>query len=280
MSNPNNDNRESEVDLEKEFEDLGNENAAEEEDETPESEKENKEEEEEEGEEDKDENKGEDEDEDDKALNDPKFKGKTPKELIKMYNNLEGMIGTKAMKMAQAFLTKNNKDIDIKKEDKGKEDDFDLGLSDEQIAAMKPKEFARILNQKITERATEIARNAIQRSEEVKTNVRRELNQAVEIYPHLKTNQAYRGIVLDIIEAGNAKGKTISLKDACKKADEALGIKKEDKPEEKKKIIKTAVEKPEGEDGKPVLSDEDRVKQGIMKGGRSGGFNPMGGLGI
>jgi len=273
----NNENLDNRDELEKEFEDIDNDKAedVEEDEDSPESEEEEEDNDEpEEGDEDKD------KDKDDEVLNNPKFKGKSTKELIKMYTNLEGMIGTKAMEMAQAFLTKNNKDIDIKKEDKPKDDEFDLGLTDEQIAAMKPKEFARVLNQKITERATEIARNAIQRSEEVKSNVRRELNDAVKVYPHLKENKNYRGIVLDIIEAGNAKGKVISLKDACKKADEALGIKKEDKPDEKKKIIKTAVEKPEGGDGKPVLSDEDKVKAGILRGGKGSGFNPLGGLGI
>lgn len=213
-----------------------------------------------------------------------KFKGKSAEEIAKAYQNLEGMVGQKALEMAQAFLTK--KGIKAKKEDAenkdGDDEEFDIGLSDEEIAKMSPKEFARHLNRKITEKATEIARNAIERSNEVKTNVSREIKDATKAHPHLKENKEYREIVLSIIEAANAKGKVVTLKEACEKADKAMGIKPgekkadEDKGDKKKK--RPAVEKQDGADGKPVKSDEDRVKEGMMNAGQSTVF--LGGLGV
>lgn len=215
-----------------------------------------------------------------------KFKGKSAEEIAEAYKNLEGMIGDKALEMAQNFLAK--KGIKAKPEDGEKkkdgedDDDFDIGLSDEEIAKMSPKEFARHLNRKITEKATEIARNAIERSNEVKTNVSREIKEATKAHPHLKENKEYREIVLSIIEAANAKGKIVTLKEACEKADKAMGIKpgekKADDAEngEKKKKPKTGVEKQDGSDGKPVKSDEDRVREGMLGAGQSTGF--LGGL--
>lgn len=245
-----------------------------------------------ESDEDESEDESDDEDEEDdkdkkgKAFVMPdKFKGKTAEEIAKSYTELEGMIGDKALEMAQAFLAK--KGIKAKKEDAenkdGDEEEFDIGLSDEEIAKMSPKEFARHLNRKITEKATEIARNAIERSNEVKTNVSREIKEATKAHPHLKENKEYREIVLSIIEAANAKGKIVTLKEACEKADKAMNIKPSERKDDagdqgKKKKPKTAVEKQDGSDGKPVKTDEDRVKEGMMNAGQSTGF--LGGLGV
>lgn len=214
-----------------------------------------------------------------------KFKGKSAEEIAKAYQNLEGMIGEKALEMAQAFLTKKGikaKPEDGKKKEGDDDEDFDIGLTDEEIAKMSPKEFARHLNRKITEKATEIARNAIERSNEVKTNVSREIKEATKAHPHLKENKEYREIVLSIIEAANAKGKIVTLKEACEKADKAMGIKPGEKKAddagdgEKKKKPRTAVEKQDGGDGGKVKSDEDRVKEGMLGAGQSTGF--LGGL--
>lgn len=216
-----------------------------------------------------------------------KFKGKSAEEIAEAYKNLEGMIGDKALEMAQNFLAKKGikaKPEDGEKKDGEDDDDFDIGLTDDEIAKMSPKEFARHLNRKITEKATEIARNAIERSNEVKTNVSREIKEATKAHPHLKENKEYREIVLSIIEAANAKGKIVTLKEACEKADKAMGIKPgekkadDDQGGEKKKKPKTGVEKQDGSDGKPVKSDEDRVKEGMMNAGQSTGV--LGGLGV
>jgi len=255
------------------------------EDESDDEEEDDEDKKDDEDEEDSDEDEEDDDEGDDKKgkfTMPDKFKGKSAEEIAKAYQNLEGMVGQKAQELAQSILTK--KGIKVKKEDGGDADEFDIGLTDEQIAKMSPKEFARHLNQKITEKATDIAKNAIERSNEVKTNVSREIKEATKAHPHLKDNKGYREIVLSIIEAANAKGKVVTLKEACEKADKAMNIKpgdrKEDENEdgEKKKKPKTAVEKQDGSDGGKMKTDEDRVKEGMMNAGNSGSF--LGGLGI
>jgi len=209
-----------------------------------------------------------------------KFKGKTAEEIAKAYQHLEGMTNEKAIELAQKFLTKKDGDVEVKPEDADEE--FDLGLTDEQIATMTPKEFAKHMGRKITERATEIARNAIERSNEVKENVSREIRDATKAHPHLKENKEYRDIVLSVIEANHAKGKILTLKEACEKTDKALGIKPASEKKEAvvvKKKVPTEVEKNDGQDGGKTKTDEDRVKEGMMNAGRS--FSgPMGGLGV
>lgn len=281
-------NREEDIDLEEDEEETPAED--EEEDSDSDAEKEEKEEEsdEDESEEESDDEKeeeGDDEEEDGKEKSKftmpEKFKGKSAEEIAKAYQNLEGMVATKALEMAQQFLTK--KGIKAKEEDKGEDDEFDLGLTDEEIAKMSPKDFARHLNRKITEKATEIMNNAMERSTEVKKNVSREIREATKAHPHLKENKEYREIVLSLIEAANAKGKVITLKEACAKADKAMNIKpgekkEEKKPEEKKKN-RTAVEKQDGGDGGKMKTDEDRVKEGILGAGNNSS-TVLGGLGV
>lgn len=282
MSTENDENLDEEEILDEAEVEEGTDSDTEEEEEQEEREEDEESEDEEESEEEDDEEgKGKEEEKDKKGkfIMPKKFEGKSAEEIAKAYQNLEGMVNQKALEMAQDFLTK--KGIKAKKEDgkEGEDDEFDLGLTDEEIAKMSPKEFARHLNRKITEKATEIAKNAIERSNETKTNVSREIKEATKSHPHLKENKEYRGIVLDIIEAANAKGKVVTLKEACEKADKAMGIKPgEKKPAEvEKKKLKTTVEKQDGSDGKAVKSDEDRIKEGMMNAG-SGGF--LGGLGV
>ncbi len=293
MSTKSDENRDDEI-LDEEVEDT---DAAEAEDTDSDSDAEDEEESQDDSEDETDEDESEDESDDEDEEEDKgkkgkafvmpdKFKGKTAEEIAKSYTELEGMIGDKALEMAQSFLAKKGikaKPEDGKKKEGEDDEEFDIGLTDEEIAKMSPKEFARHLNRKITEKATEIARNAIDRSNEVKTNVSREIKDATKAHPHLKENKEYREIVLSIIEAANAKGKIVTLKEACEKADKAMNIKPSEKKDDagadgKKKKPKTAVEKQDGSDGKPVKTDEDRVKEGMMSAGQSTGF--LGGLGV
>lgn len=281
-------NREEDIDLEEDEEETPAEDEEEDSDSDAEKEEEKEESDEDESEEESDDEKeeeGDDEEEGGKEKSKftmpEKFKGKSAEEIAKAYQNLEGMVATKALEMAQQFLTK--KGIKAKEEDKGDDDEFDLGLTDEEIAKMSPKDFARHLNRKITEKATEIMNNAMERSTEVKKNVSREIREATKAHPHLKENKEYREIVLSLIEAANAKGKVITLKEACAKADKAMNIKpgekkEEKKPEEKKKN-RTAVEKQDGGDGGKMKTDEDRVKEGILGAGNNSS-TVLGGLGV
>jgi len=273
-------NRDEEILDEEEVEEEND--AAEDEEEDSDSADEKDEEETEEEDESEDDEKGDEEEEkgkkdkkDDKGELPEKFKGKSTKQIIDMYTNLEGMIADKALEMAGNFLKK--KGLKAVEEEKGdEEEEFDLGLTDDQISKMTPKDFAKHLNRKITEKATKIAQETLERSEEVRGNVKREIAEATKTHPHLKENKEYRDVVLSIIEAANAKGEVVTLKSACEKADRALGVKKEEKKD--KKPLRTAVEKGEGGDeGKP-MSDEDKVLKGIVNAGKSNNF--LGGLGV
>lgn len=235
----------------------------------------------EEGSDDDDEGEGED------KKNDPlaKFKGKSTEEVIEMYRNLETRIDSEALKKAQKILSSGGVTAkDKKKADKAEEDDFDL--TDEQIKAMTPKQFAQWADNRITLKATKIAQDIISRSTEVRENVRREIAQATKNHPHLKTNKQYREIVLDKIEASKSRGKLLTLTEACKQVDEAMGIKPgEGKGDDKKKEDekpkpkpRTGVEKQDGTDGEAPKTDEDKVKDGILNAGAK--RSTLGGLGI
>lgn len=228
-----------------------------------------------------------DDDEGEDKKNDPlaKFKGKSTEEVIEMYRNLETRIDSEALKKAQKILSSGGVSAkDKKKADKAEEDDFDL--TDEQIKAMTPKQFAQWADNRITLKATKIAQDIISRSTEVRENVRREIAQATKNHPHLKTNKQYREIVLDRIEASKARGKLLTLTEACKQVDKAMGIKPgEGKGEEKKKEEekpkpkpRTGVEKQDGTDGEQPKNDEDKVKDGMLNAG--GKKSVLGGLGI
>jgi len=245
----------------------------------------------EEGEEEEGADEGEDDDEDYDPKLDPsgKFKGKSKKEIMQSYRNLETSIGEKAQKLAQELLKKNGIKTKVKTEDAEGEDgdelDFDLGLTDEQIANMKPGEFGKVLSRKILEEATKIARNTIDRTNEVRGNVSREIKEATAAHPHLKENPEYRDIVISMIEAAAGRNEVLSLKDACKKADKAMGIvakKKEETGSDGKPVVKKknrmSVERPGGSDGGKVKTDADRVREGLLGGASSTGS--LGGLGV
>ena len=202
-----------------------------------------------------------------------------------MYRNLESRIDSEALKKAQKLLANSGGTVtakDKKEAEEAEEDDFDL--TDEQIKAMTPKQFAKWADNRITLKATKIAQEVISRSNEVRTNVRREISQATKNHPHLKTNKQYREIVLDKIEASKARGKLLTLTEACKQVDEAMGIKpgaKEEKKDEEKKPKpkpRTTVERQDGVDGEAPKTEEEKIKEGILNaGGRKSG---LGGLGI
>lgn len=295
MAKEPNDNREDEIEEEEDFE--IEDDAAEGEDDTPseaddeeEGEEDAPEEGSEEGEEEEEDEEEEGEEEEDPDYDpklDPsgKFKGKSKKEIMQSYRNLERSIGTKANELAQQMLKRKGVKAKPTEEDQENEDgefDFDLGLTDEEIAKMKPGEFGKLLSRKILEKATEIAHNTIDRTNEMRGNVSREIKEATTAHPHLKTNPDYREVVISFIESAAGRGEVLSLKDACKKADKAMGIKKEEKPGEGKKPVKKnrlAVEKPGGSDGGKVKSDADRVREGIL-GGSNSSTGSLGGLGV
>lgn len=216
-----------------------------------------------------------------------KFKDKKPEEIIEMYRNLEKQVDSLALKKAQKLFEKAGvkvSDKDVKKAEEKVEEDSDFDLTDEEIKKMTPKQFAEWTDKRITAKATKIASQIIARSNDVRENVKREIAEATKLHPHLKTNKSYRDLVLDRIEASKSRGKTITLKEACKQVDEAMGIKpgekkdEEKKPEEKKKP-RTEVEKTEGTDGDKNETEDEKVLSGIKNAGGTS-RSPLGGLGI
>lgn len=196
-----------------------------------------------------------------------KFKGKSAAEIAEAYTNLEAMVNTKALEIAQGLMGGKKADPEtIKKH----EVEDDLGLTEEQLKSMSPKQFLAHINKTITERAQRIASETFQRTNEVRTTVRNEVREVTKTHPHLKTNPKYREIVIDMIDAAQARGEKLTLKDACKKADDAMGIKVEPaKPAEPavKKKPRTGMEKVVGTEDTEVLDDEEKVKQGILSAG-------------
>lgn len=200
-----------------------------------------------------------------------KFKGKTEEELIEMYRNLETRIEKEAIRKAQAMLGKGGRP-----EGKGQtKDDLLEEIETMDFSKMSPKEFASWILTNIEARAVKKAQETYDQSSKVKTAVERDIRETTKTHPHLKENKEYREIVISIIEAAAARNETITLKQACEKADKALNI---TKPVEKPAVKKrTGVEKPAGTDSQPSMTDEERVKQGILGGGTKSG---LGGLGI
>lgn len=266
----------------------------EDEEDSPEEEEEESEDEEEDGEEsdDEDEDAGdEDDDDEDGEFKMPeKFKGKSAEEIAKAYANLEKNVDARALKKAQDLLQKGGglKKKDGTKPTKQELDDFEEELKKMDFTKMKPAEFARWMNQRIMVQATKVAQGIFERSTQLKQSVSREIAEATKAHPHLKENENYREIVISMIEAAAGRGETMTLREACKKADKAMGIKPgapkkkegddddggEGKP---KKKPKTGVEKPEGGAGGKEKTDEERVKEGLLSGGSSAG---LGGLGV
>jgi len=238
-----------------------------EEEETPENTDEEEEEEEEE--------KGDEEDDDGLP---EKFKGKSAAEIAESYRQLETSIDKKALEKAQEILIQGGLKPNQKKD---KEEDT-LGITEEELSKMTPGEFARWADKRIAERATQIAQDIVNKSNQTREKVRGEIKAAQEAHPHLKTNSAYREMVLDKIEAAQARGKDLSLKEACKAVDKAMDIKpgdgKKDVEEKTKKKPRTQVEKTDGVDDQPNATEEDKVREGMLKAGQS--TDVLGGLGI
>lgn len=285
-SNDNLHKSQDELDEEIEEEEEGNEAEGEEDIEDDESSPGSDDEDPEEGSEDEEESEEEEDEEDPSG----KFKGKSAEDVIKMYKELEGSlpkrVAKEALKKAQELLNKANGE---RPEGKGKtEKEIADELAKLDFKKMKPDEFARWVLTQIDARAVKKAQEIYDQSSATKATVTREIREATKEHPHLKENQEYREIVISLIEAAAAKGKTLTLKEACQKADKAMGIKPGDKKEnkddkngekkEEKKKKKPGVESPSGTDAEENDDEEDAIKKGILSGGKS--TSVLGGLGI
>lgn len=235
--------------------------------------------EDEEGDDDKDED---EEDDGEEFVLPEKFKGKKPEEIAKAYTNLEKSVERLAMKRAKEILAKAGT-----QRPKGKaktDDELAKDLEKMDFSKMDPKEFARWTLQQIDARAVKKAQEIYDQSNQVRGAVSKEIREATKAHPHLKENAEYREVVISLIEAAAARGDTMTLKAACQKADKAMGIKPGEKKDDKdgkggeKKKPRTGVEKPTGTDSDPNKTEEDKIKESIMGGGKSTGA--LGGLGV
>lgn len=211
-----------------------------------------------------------------------KFRGKTAYEVLESYSNLEGMVNQKAIEIAKSMLPGGQKPDEKKANEEELDIQKELGLTEAEMQKMTPKQFMQHMNKLITTRAQKIVRDTLQQTTDMQNTVRKEIREVTKVHPHLKTNKDYREAVLDIIEAGKARGKDVTLAEACKIADKRMSIKPGEAPaggeEEKKpkKKPRTAVETTDGPGGDKVDTEEEAVKKGIL--GQS--TNGLPGLGV
>lgn len=216
-----------------------------------------------------------------------KFRGKTVKDVVQSYTELERSMHFKvqeeALRIAQQLMQGKPVDPNAAKEE---EDEDDLGLSDEQISKLTPKEFIKLVNKNAIERAQRMVSKTITQQNTMLDSVRREIRDVTKEYPEIKTNKNFRNIIIDMVDAASARGQKLSLKDATKRAADALGIKPgeaapaaEDKPAAPvKKKLRTAMERPRGTDGEQNKTDDQIVKEGILNAGKKS--TALGGLGV
>lgn len=212
-----------------------------------------------------------------------KFRGKTPKDVLQSYVELERMIGKKAETLAEEMLQQRGISItkEQKKDIKDVADDIDFDKMD--FTKMSPKDFAKWMLGEVEKRAEAKARHIVTQTSSLQHSVQNEVKEAQEKYPQLKTNEEYRETVLAFIENASARGETLSLDAACQKVNKLMGVteqKKEEKEEVKKPnpVKRAGVEKAKPVDSGENMDEEERVKQGMMSAG--GGKSPLGGLGI
>lgn len=232
-------------------------------------------------EEDKDDDKEDDEDEEEVP---EKFKGKTTKEVIKAYQELETLIEKKSLKKAQELIA-SGKVKGASGTDKEIADELE-DLEKMDFSKMDPKAFAKMMDRRIQLQATQIAREMFQNNTKISASVNSEIKEAQKNFPQLKENKDFRDMVITVIEDAERKGKFVSLKEACERVAKATGTvekkeEKEEKKEEKKekKPLRTAVERTRGSDTEENKSEDDKVLDGIVNAG-GGKTGKLGGLGI
>lgn len=211
------------------------------------------------------------------AKNQDRWHGKSREEIIKEYEALE----------------KNQKPEDDETQEKDNKDEIDdneeLNLpSSEELQKMTPSDFAKW----VLARIDEGVKRTIEVQEKVRTAVQKEIEEAKKDHPLHEPD--YRKMVQTIIDAANAKGTTVSLKEACMQVDAFLGKHKGDESEnndegeseelsdQEKSRLKKAKAQVESGAGAPTQPDSsDAETKRIQKAlAGSGSKSPLGGLGI
>ena len=204
-----------------------------------------------------------------------RWHGKSREEIIKEYESLE-----------------KNEKADESEGDEGKEnqdenENLNLPSADE-LQKMTPSDFAKWVMTRIDEGV----KRTIEVQEKVRSAVQKEIEEAKKDHPLHEPD--YRKMVQTIIDAANAKGTTVSLKEACVQVDAFLGKHKgneseennEDESEElsdqEKSRLKKAKAQVESGAGAPTQPDgSDAETKRIQKAlAGSGSKSPLGGLGV
>ncbi len=268
------------VDNLKEVLELDEEVSADEETEETDSEEETDEEESEETEEeestDEDTEEEETEDDEDSEYEVPeKFKGKTPKQIIKSYQELEKLVGKRTLTKQERSAMK---DAGLDRKDLGKMEDLKDLLEGTDFSKMSAAQFAQFIIDTTDKRATQQATQIYQNASTVKQAVKTEIGVATEKFPLLQTNKEFRELVLAVIEADASREITTPIVTACEKVSAMMGTgeKIQKKKTIKKKARRTPVERSTTGSSDDKETDEDRVKSGILG---AGSPTAMGGLG-
>ena len=92
---------------------------------------------------------------------------------------------------------------------------------------MTPEQFANNIDKRIEYKEEAKAKEIMTDSRKVRSAVQTEIKDAQKEHPLLKSSSEYRELALAVIESAAAKGKTITLKDACGKVEGLIGKKKD-----------------------------------------------------
>lgn len=219
-----------------------------------------------------------------------KSKSKDKKKEVKNQDRWHGKSREQIIKEYEA-LEKNKKPEDDEDTGSEKETDEneDLNLpSAEELQKMTPSDFAKW----VLARIDEGVKRTIEVQEKVRSAVQKEIEEAKKDHPLHDAD--YRKMVQTIIDAANAKGTTVSLKEACMQVDAFLGKHKTEEAEEndegeseelsdqeksRLKKAKAQVESGAGAPTQPDSSDAEtkRIQKALAG---SGSKSPLGGLGI
>jgi len=221
-----------------------------------------------------------------------KSKSKDKKKEIKNQDRWHGKSREEIIKEYEA-LEKNQKpegdEAEGKDNEEGMDDNEELNLpSAEELQKMTPSDFAKW----VLARIDEGVKRTIEVQEKVRTAVQKEIEEAKKDHPLHEPD--YRKMVQTIIDAANAKGTTVSLKEACMQVDAFLGKHKGDESEnndegeseelsdQEKSRLKKAKAQVESGAGAPTQPDSsDAETKRIQKAlAGSGSKSPLGGLGI
>jgi len=218
----------------------------------------------------------EDDEEDDKDIPE-KFRGKSAKEIIASYQELEKLIGQRALGKGER---KDLKDAGLGRKDLGNMEDMQKIVAETDFSKMDAKQFAQWMVDVTDKRATERAREIYQTASTVQNAVRTEIEEATEKFPLLKSNREFRDLTLSVIEADASRGTTTPIIEAAQKVSAMIGVQKKEEDAKKNAQTRkrTAVETTQGGDGGKKDTDEERVLKGMLGGGKTA--SPLGGLGI